>query len=91
MRIKTTEMKVYTFDELTDKAKQKAINDYVNFLLETQNYETASDNFKKAIDKAEAMQTPWFAGSYIFEYCREEILDDIKENNYEFEEAGNLV
>jgi len=89
MRIKET--KVYSFDELTEKAREVAINDHIEFMLETTEYEQGSDNFKKAIQKAEDMQTPWFAGSYIYEYCLHEILADIEANEYEFTEDGRIA
>ena len=89
MRIKET--KVYKFDELTDRAKEEAISDHINFMLEVIQYENASDNFKKTIDKAEAMQTPWFTGSYIYEYCKDEVIENIKINEYEFTEDGKLA
>ena len=89
MRIKET--KVYKFDELTDRAKEEAISDHINFLLEVTEYDQASDNFKKAIDKAEAMQTPWFTGSYVYEYCKDEVIENIKINEYEFTEDGKLA
>ena len=89
MRIKET--KVYKFDELTDRAKEEAISDHINFMLEVIQQEDASDNLKKAIDKAEAMQTPWFTGSYIYEYCKDEVIENIKINEYEFTEDGKLA
>ena len=89
MRIKET--KVYQFDELSDRAKEEAISDHINFMLEVIQYEDASDNFKKAIDKAEAMQTPWFTGSYVYEYCKDEVIENIKINEYEFTEDGKLA
>ena len=89
MRIKET--KVYQFDELSDRAKEEVISDHINFMLEVIQYEDASDNFKKAIDKAEAMQTPWFTGSYIYEYCKDEVIENIKINEYEFTEDGKLA
>ena len=89
MRIKET--KVYKFDELTQEAQDVAINDHINFMLEVTEYEQASDNFKKAIDTAEAMQTPWFAGSYVYEYCKDEVIENIKINEYEFTEDGKLA
>ena len=91
MRIKTTKTKVYGFEELSQKAKDKAINDHINFLMKVTQYEEASDNYKKALDKAEATKTPWFAGEYIWEYCKDEILQSIEMNHYEFNENGNIA
>jgi hypothetical protein len=83
MRIKTTKTKVYGFEELSQKAKDKAINDHINFLMKVTQYEEASDNYKKALDKAEA--------EYIWKYCKDEILQSIEMNHYEFNENGNIA
>lgn len=83
---------VYSFNELSEKSKEFAINDYINnWCLKVLQYEEMSNNMKKAIDKANAMQTPWFAGSYIYEYCLAEIKDFL--NNFEvyFLEDGNVL
>lgn len=73
------EFLVYSFEELSKESKDKAINWYIQFILEVTDYKQGSDNFKKACDKAEKMQTPWFVGEYILEYCKEEILEDLSE------------
>jgi hypothetical protein len=91
MRIKTTETKVYKFDELSQEAKDRAINDMIRFEIEVTPYDELSDNFKKAVDKAEEMRTPWFTGSYVYEYCLPEIIETIKANEYEFTEDGHLA
>jgi TorA maturation chaperone TorD len=91
MRTKITRTKLYIFNELPVKAQEKAINDHINFLLEVNQWETASDNFKKAVNKAEAMLTPWFTGSYVYEYCKDEILADLESNHFEFTIDGNIA
>lgn len=91
MRTYTIEKTVYKFEELSQEAKDTAINNEINFTLEMFDYEQQSDGLKKAIDKAEAMQTPWFTGSYVYEYCLDEIIANIKLNDYEFDEAGNIA
>lgn len=88
MRIK--EIKVYKFAELSKEAKEKAINNHINFFLETTWYDNASYNFKKAVDKAEAMRTPWFVGSYVYNYCHDEIIESLEANDYEFNEKGEI-
>lgn len=86
------EYKVYKFDELTPASKEQAINDYIKFELETVNYDKLQDGdyLKQAIDKAEEMQTPWFTASYVYEYGKEEIIENIKLNDYNFTVNGKI-
>lgn len=88
MTIVTKTYKVYSFIELSDDVKSKVINDYINFILEVISYDKMSIDMKKAIDKANSMQTPWFAGSYIYEYCLNEIMENV--NQYEYLENGDI-
>ena len=88
--MRTKSYQVYAFDELSDEAKETAVADHIQFWLETFAYEQAHGNFKRALDKAEAMQTPWFVGSYVYDYCKDEIIEEIKLNEYEFREDGTL-
>ena len=83
---------VYPFIELTEDAQNKAINDHINFWLEIKSYEDEpkNSNFKKACDKAESMQTPWFAPCYVYDYCKDEIIEEIEINEYVFTAEGHL-
>ena len=71
MRI--AKIKVYKYNELSETVKTKIINNTINFFLELP-YENLSEKMKKAVDKAESLYTPWFSGSYIWEYARDEII-----------------
>ena len=79
MKTITKEYQVFNFNELSNEAKEKAVNDDINYFLECTPYEDMEGKYKKAIDKAEAMQTPWFTGSYIYEYCKKDIEKNLKE------------
>lgn len=81
MRIITKKYKTYTYNELSQEGKKRAVNDYIEFILDVTEYKQMSDNLKKAIDKAEEMQTPGFLGSYIWDYCKDEIELDLEEGN----------
>ena len=89
MKTITKIIKIYEFSELDEHAKMKAVNNYINFLLETLPYEAMSNDMKKACDKAEHMNTPWFMGSYIFDYCIDEIQESLQEF-YEFLADGSI-
>jgi len=80
MKVITKKINVYEFKELSETAKIKVINNYINFILEFKSYEDMTENMRKAIDKAEDMQTPWFTGSYIYDFCLDDILENV--NNY---------
>ena len=73
METVTVTYKVYDYDELNEKAKEKVINDTIEVMLEAIPYENQSPSIQKAIDKAESMRTPWFTGSYILDYAEDEI------------------
>lgn len=82
MKTITTNTDVYQFNELSNEAQEKVINDLINDMVQydsSDHYNNWPD-FKKAIDKAEQMQTPWFAGSYVYQYCGKDIINGLKEN-----------
>jgi hypothetical protein len=91
MRTLTIEIKLYKFDELNEEMKKVAINNEINSMIEFHympNSPYGSDNLKRAIKKAVDMQTPWFAGEYIWEYCKDEVLDNL--SRYEFTGDGKI-
>ena len=80
--MRTVRTKVYQFSELSKEVQGKVINDTINDMVE---YESADHyenwpEFKKAVDKAEQMQTPWFTGSYVWDYCGKDIVAMLTEN-----------
>lgn len=90
MRTVVKEYKVYKFNELCEESQNKVINDYVNSLAETVDFSklNKNSNLYKAYKKANEMQTIWFLGSYIWEYCRKQILKEV--NEYEYLENGRI-
>ena len=90
MEVITKEYKVFEFDELSEEARERAISDHIAFWLEIIPYEEATGNFKKAIDKAEKLRTPWFTGGYVYDYCKEEVIEEIKLNGYTFTADGKI-
>jgi hypothetical protein len=81
-------LNTYKFNELSEHAKERVIDSEIKFLLEVCSYENMSKNMRKAVDKAEEMMTPWFTGSYVWEYCKAEIIRDCKQ--YEYLENGDI-
>lgn len=75
--------KLYRFKDLSETAKERAINDYITFLVEVTEFEKLhhNSNLYKACKIAEEMRTPWFIGEYIWDYCKKSILKDL---NHDF-------
>jgi 5'-deoxynucleotidase YfbR-like HD superfamily hydrolase len=90
-KISILNIEAFTIDDLKEKARNKAMSEHIEFLMEILPYEDGSENYKRAIKKAELMHTPWFTGSYIFEYCKEEIKEEMRINDYLFDKEGNLL
>lgn len=75
---------VYTYDELNEKARKKALNDLIDFYLDM--YAATPDDIYSFVDlavkKADRMKTPWFAGAYMIEMAEQEILEDLRQYEY---------
>lgn len=82
MNIVRKEYKIYEYQELNKDAQNKVVNDYINWIIERMPYSHMSPDMKRAVNKSESMQTPWFVGSYIYEYAMEEILLYVETQSY---------
>ena len=82
MRIITRKYKVYKFAELQKSVQDKVINEEIKFIMEATPYESMSPDMQRAVDKAESMRTPWFAGNYIWDYCKDEIMESVDSREY---------
>lgn len=89
MKTITKKYKVYSFDELSDKAKEKALEQEIEFWLEI-NYEDLPKCIKTAIDKVEKIHPHWFTGSYIYQECQKFLVDTIRANKYQYLESGEF-
>ena len=78
MRKITRITEVFRFNELDQDAMDKAINDTVEFLLETYDENTASKELVEAIHKADEMGAPW----YVLEYAGKEVRELCDEWEY---------
>ena len=74
--MKRVEIKVYRFNELEEDIQDKVINTFIEDLIYLTDFENLDKhtNLYKAFKKSEDLQTPWFLGSYIFEYCNKDII-----------------
>ena len=78
---------VYEFDELHKTIQIKVINNEINLVLQ-EPLESLLDDVRAAIEKAEKLNTPWFAGQIIYEDCNELILSYCR--NYEYTITGEI-
>jgi len=88
---KSFKLSAYEFKDLSEQAKNKVFDEYITFWLEVTPYEEMNGNFKKAVDRANQLQTPWFTGSYVYDFCKDEIIEEIELNHYLFDKDGNLL
>jgi hypothetical protein len=82
MKSVTKTYDVYDYDELSGEAQNKVINDTVRFLLEVTEYDDLSPDMRRAVDKSEQMQTPWFVGEYVWDYAQDEVVMVAKSYKY---------
>jgi hypothetical protein len=68
----TLEQQVDAFDRQVEMLLQDILENHIGFNDEL-NGDDLQARIDKAIDRAEAMRTPWFAHEYIMDTCREEI------------------
>lgn len=84
MRTITRNYNIFTYDELDEKAQERAVNDMIEVWMECEHHvpEDALEAYHKAWASAERMQTPWFWGSYIWEYGKEQVLAECRTAYY---------
>lgn len=80
----------YSYDELNQAAKDKAVWDEVQAFIEAIAYDELSPAMRKVIDDNERTQTPWFVEQGIYFNCRDEIEDCIRANEYEYYSDGTM-
>lgn len=90
--MRTIRIKLYRFSELSKEAQDKAVNTRINNMIkyEYQDHYENWPEFKRAMDTAEDMKTPWFAGSYVWDYCKDIILEQLNDTYFEFTKDGKL-
>lgn len=79
--MKTKTYNVFTFDELSETARNRAIDDCIVTWMECESlvHPDAMDGYNKAIEVSERLQTPWFCGGYIWDYCQEQVESDCRQ------------
>jgi hypothetical protein len=81
----TETIELYTFSELSEQAQLHAINKLVYAWVEMPDLvtEDAQEGYNKAIRDSERMQTPWFFGEYVYDYCKPQIMQVLEECYYQ--------
>ena len=85
---RTIRTKIYTFDELNQTAKEKAIVDMVNFEISIGIDEDSV--YYPAVVRMEEMQTPWFLAETLYFDYKEYLIETIKANNYYYLQDGTF-
>lgn len=80
--MRTIFLNVYKYKELPLSSKKKAYEAMVTAMVETYQEEDASEGMIKAAKTAENLKTPWFFGTYVQEFCEEEIQEYLDDNEY---------
>lgn len=85
------EYEIYTFNELSEDAKERAIADFIDTDIEIYSNDAEDCYFYDSILEARKLQTPWFLGNIIYENHKEDIIESIRINNYGFFKNGELI
>ena len=73
---------VYRFDELDEKGKNRAREEYINdFLIET-DLVNEDPRYRPAVVEMDKNQTPWFLGETLFRDYRDAVDSDLEEYSY---------
>lgn len=84
------EFNIYEFNELKEEIQNKIIEREINYLIDFTDFSKISknSNLYKAYKQCEELQTPWFIGNYIYDYCEKDILKKAKK--YMYYENGDI-
>jgi hypothetical protein len=85
--MRTVRLKVYQFNELSKEAQEFALGEQTKFEVMAM---TEESPFYGAVLEMEKMQTPWFLEQTIFHEYREQLIDAIESNEYEFYQNGRF-
>lgn len=77
----TVTIELYTYSELCEEAQNKAVNDIIKAWTVDPMFvpDDAKEGYDMAVIDSERMQTPWFVGEYIWDYCKKQVLEQLGE------------
>lgn len=91
IKIPKQEFQAFEFKDLSVDKQEKIIFDEIKCIVETTPYEQMSDDMQRAIDDAEKNFTPWFQSQFIYDACKQQIINSIEINDYLFDKDGNML
>jgi hypothetical protein len=85
--MRTVRTKLYRFTELSAEIQSKVLDRRINEMLEYESEEHYENwpEFKKAVDRANSLQTPWFTLGYVMDYCGKAIKEALMSEDDETE------
>lgn len=90
MKTITKEINIYKYNELNEEAQNRAISNYIEDLVMYTDFTSLDkrSNLYKAYKICELeLKTPWFIGQYVWDYCKKDILKELKKWDY-YENGG---
>ena len=82
--------RLFMFNDLEETAKLNAINNRIRIIVD---YSLGDYSKYKGLEKAfkacETLKTPWFIYQYVFEYCGDEIKEELQ-NDFLFTANGAI-
>jgi hypothetical protein len=88
--MRTVRTRIYKFDELPKEVQDRIISTRIEEMMTYEHNDHYANwpEYKKACDKSDSLQTPWFTGAYIWDYCKDDILRDLAQ--YEYYSNGHI-
>ena len=84
----TKTFELYEFDELFKEAQDKAVNDHIEYIIETMD---ENSPYYHCAEEMERMQTPWFLGECIYDTHKEDIINGLQHGGWYFFKDGSVV
>lgn len=89
MKERLIKVSCYEFDDFTDKTNTQnyILDKILKIYIEVECF--SDTRIYDAQRKSEELRTPWFFQSYVFDYCKDSIIDLAKE--YYYLEDGKII
>ena len=92
MKTITKKITLFSYNELTPQAQEKAMENHVSWHAEIDwsGEEFIPDFIQQAQERCEELKTPWFFGQFIFEYGEPHFLIELEETGEKFLSNGEI-
>jgi len=89
IKISNGEIRIgYKYDDLSEVAKAKVLNEQIDFEIEIMSRESP---YYYLFQEMEEMRTPWFLSEAIYHKHKDDLIEVVKLNKYLFDEEGELL